>query len=74
MLKEPDVMTLVSTVISLARSLRLSVVAEGVDSEEQAKYLRLARCDGMQGYLISRPVPRDAITEMLRAREASAAG
>jgi len=70
MLKEPDVMTLVSTVISLGRSLRLSVVAEGVDSEEQANYLRLARCDGMQGYLISRPVPRESITEMLRAAEA----
>ena len=70
MLKEPDVMTLVSTVISLARSLRLSVIAEGVDSEEQAKCLCLARCDGMQGYLISRPVPRDAITAMLRAKEA----
>jgi EAL domain-containing protein (putative c-di-GMP-specific phosphodiesterase class I) len=73
MLKEPDVMTLVSTIISLARSLRLSVVAEGVDSEDQANYLRLARCDGMQGYLISRPVPRDAITAMLRAKDVSAA-
>jgi diguanylate cyclase (GGDEF)-like protein len=67
MLKEPDTMTLVSTIISLARSLRLSAVAEGVDSEEQADYLRLARCDGMQGYLISRPVPLESITEMLRA-------
>jgi EAL domain-containing protein (putative c-di-GMP-specific phosphodiesterase class I) len=73
MLKEPDVMTLVSTVISLGHSLRLSIIAEGVDSEEQANYLRLARCDGMQGYLISRPVPRDAITAMLRTKEASAA-
>jgi len=66
MLAEPDVMTLVSTIISLARSLRLSVVAEGVDSEDQAKYLRLARCDEMQGYLVSRPVPRESITAMLR--------
>ena len=69
MLKEPDTMTLVSTIISLARSLRLAVVAEGVDSEDQANYLRLARCDEMQGYLISRPVPRDAITEMLPSKE-----
>ena len=68
MLKEPDVMTLVSTVISLARSLRLSVCAEGVDSEEQAETLRRAQCDQMQGYLISRPVPREAITDMLRKR------
>jgi diguanylate cyclase (GGDEF)-like protein len=69
MLKEPDTMTLVSTIISLARSLRLSVVAEGVDSEDQANYLRLARCDEMQGFLISRPVPRESITTMLRAKE-----
>ena len=65
-------MTLVSTIISLARSLRLSVVAEGVDQEEQANYLRLARCDEMQGYLVSRPVPRESITVMLRANEALA--
>jgi EAL domain-containing protein (putative c-di-GMP-specific phosphodiesterase class I) len=73
MLKEPDVMTLVSTIISLARSLRLLVVAEGVDQEDQANYLRLARCEEMQGYLISRPVPRDAVTAMLRAKDASPA-
>jgi diguanylate cyclase (GGDEF)-like protein len=57
MLDDPDTMTLVSTIISLARSLRLSVVAEGVDSEEQAKMLRLLRCDQMQGFLVSRAVP-----------------
>ncbi len=72
MLKEPDVTALVSTVISLGRSLRLTVVAEGVDSEEQANYLRLARCDEMQGYLISRPVPRDAVAEMLRPKISAA--
>jgi diguanylate cyclase (GGDEF)-like protein len=66
MLKEPDTMTLVSTMISLARALRLKVVAEGVDSEEQANFLRRARCDEMQGYLISKPVPRDSITALLR--------
>jgi diguanylate cyclase (GGDEF)-like protein len=73
MLKEPDTMTLVSTVISLARSLRLAVVAEGVDSEEQANYLRLARCDEMQGFLISRPVPRDSMTAMLQAKDTAPA-
>jgi len=66
MLKEPDTMTLVSTMISMARALRLRVVAEGVDSEEQAEFLKAARCDEMQGYLISKPVPRDSITALLR--------
>jgi PAS domain S-box-containing protein/diguanylate cyclase (GGDEF)-like protein len=67
MMKNPDTMTLVSTIISLAHSLRLHVVAEGVEQEDQAKMLRLLRCDQMQGYLISKPVPLDAIAAMLRA-------
>jgi diguanylate cyclase (GGDEF)-like protein len=65
MLDHPDSMTLVQTIISLAHSLRLKVVAEGVDSEEQAKILRLLRCDEMQGFLFSKPVPFDAITALL---------
>ncbi|MBI3376323.1 MAG: EAL domain-containing protein [Betaproteobacteria bacterium] len=65
MVDDPDTMTLVSTIISLAHSLRLKVVAEGVDAEEQAKFLRLLRCDEMQGYLFSRPVPFEQMTAML---------
>jgi diguanylate cyclase (GGDEF)-like protein len=66
MLDDPDTATLVQTMISLAHSLRLTVVAEGVDSEEQAKVLRLLRCDEMQGYLFSRPVPFDQLTALLK--------
>jgi diguanylate cyclase (GGDEF)-like protein len=65
MLDDPDTMTMVQTIISLAHSLRLKVVAEGVDSEDQAKYLRLLRCDEMQGYLFSRPVPFDQMSALL---------
>ena len=65
MLEDPSAMTLVSTIISLAHALRLDVVAEGVESEEQAKILRLLRCDQMQGYLISRPVPFNEMTAFL---------
>jgi diguanylate cyclase (GGDEF)-like protein len=65
MLSDPDTMTLVSTIISLAHSLRLKVVAEGVDREEQAKILKLLRCDEMQGYLFSRPIPFDQMTALL---------
>jgi EAL domain-containing protein (putative c-di-GMP-specific phosphodiesterase class I) len=65
MVEDPDTMTLVSTIISLAHSLRLKVVAEGVDSEDQAKHLRLLRCDEMQGYLFSKPLPRDELTSLL---------
>jgi diguanylate cyclase (GGDEF)-like protein len=65
MLNSPDTMTLVSTIIQLAHSLKLKVVAEGVDAEDQAKLLQLLRCDQMQGYLFSRPVPFDQMTALL---------
>jgi diguanylate cyclase (GGDEF)-like protein/PAS domain S-box-containing protein len=66
MLNQPETMTLVSTIISLAHSLKLKVVAEGVDDPEQAKLLRLLRCDEMQGYLFSHPLPFDELTALLR--------
>jgi diguanylate cyclase (GGDEF)-like protein len=65
MLDDPSAMTLVSTIISLAHALRLEVVAEGVESEEQAKILRLVRCDQMQGYLISKPLSFDDMSAYL---------
>jgi diguanylate cyclase len=65
MLDDANAMTLVSTIISLAHSLRLKVIAEGVETEEQAKTLRLLRCDEMQGYLISRPLPADQLVALL---------
>ena len=50
-------LSLVSTMISLAHSFHLEVVAEGVETEEQYNLLKLLRCDEAQGYLYSRPVP-----------------
>ena len=50
-------LALVSTIISLAQSLKLKVVAEGVEIEEQSRLLRLLKCDEMQGFLFSKPVP-----------------
>jgi EAL domain-containing protein (putative c-di-GMP-specific phosphodiesterase class I) len=66
MSKDPNAMTLVSTIISLAHSLRLKVIAEGVETEEQANFLRLLRCDEMQGYLFSKPLPVDGLVGLLR--------
>ena len=65
MLKDSNTMTLVSTVISLAHSLGLKVVAEGVDAEEQAEVLLRLGCDEMQGYLFSKPLPADLLLPML---------
>ena len=53
----PQGLALVSTIITLAHSLKLNVVAEGVETEEQSRMLRLLKCDEMQGYLFSKPVP-----------------
>ena len=66
MLKDPNVTTLVQTMISLAHSLRLKVVAEGVEEEAQANMLRLLRCEQMQGYLFSKPLPVAELTKLLR--------
>jgi diguanylate cyclase (GGDEF)-like protein/PAS domain S-box-containing protein len=48
---------LVSTIISLAHGLKLKVVAEGVEAEEQSRLLGLLGCDEMQGFFFSRPIP-----------------
>src|SRR5258708_6127086 len=53
----PNVATLVSTVVALARAFNMKTVAEGVETAEQLQKLRQMRCDQAQGYLFSRPVP-----------------
>lgn len=52
-----DDMALVMAIITLAHNLRLKVVAEGVETKEQLRFLHLLRCDEWQGYLYSKPVP-----------------
>jgi diguanylate cyclase (GGDEF)-like protein/PAS domain S-box-containing protein len=59
MMGEPQSMTIVSTIISLAHTLRMCVVAEGVETSEQANLLRDLRCDQAQGYFFSRPEEAD---------------
>jgi diguanylate cyclase (GGDEF)-like protein/PAS domain S-box-containing protein len=59
MAARPEGLALVSTIINLAHSMKLNVIAEGVETEEQARLLRLLDCDEMQGYHFGRPVPRD---------------
>jgi diguanylate cyclase len=68
MLDDPSTMTLVSTIISLARALKLEIVAEGVESDEQAKILRLLQCSQMQGYLVCKPLAFDEMTAYLSRR------
>ena len=56
---------IVSYVITLAHTLRLSVVAEGVETEEQYSFLRHYACDRMQGYLFSKPVAAAGVQELI---------
>jgi EAL domain-containing protein (putative c-di-GMP-specific phosphodiesterase class I) len=56
----------VMAIINLARSLKLRVIAEGVETPDQLLFLRGLRCDEVQGYHIARPMPVEAITRLLR--------
>ena len=66
MTENPHDTSIVGTIISLAQALRLKVVAEGVETEQQAQLLRLLRCDQAQGFLFSRPVPAEDIEALLK--------
>jgi diguanylate cyclase (GGDEF)-like protein len=69
----PASTSLVSTIISLGRALGLKLVAEGVETEEQARLLWLLKCDQAQGYLFSRPLPFEAMGALLDAESGVAA-
>jgi diguanylate cyclase (GGDEF)-like protein len=58
---------IVRAIITLAGSLGLTVVAEGVETEAQLAYLRANHCDQVQGYLFSRPLPPDECVSLMRA-------
>ncbi|MFA7381975.1 MAG: EAL domain-containing protein [Desulfurivibrionaceae bacterium] len=63
---DPGAATIATSVIALAHRMRLSVVAEGVETEAQLGYLRQHNCDEMQGYLFSKPLPDGEFAGLLR--------
>lgn len=73
MTNNADDMAIVASIISLAHGLDLNVVAEGVETQDQYKLLQLLRCDQMQGYLFSRPIPKDTLEEILRQEQVETA-
>jgi EAL domain-containing protein (putative c-di-GMP-specific phosphodiesterase class I) len=61
----PDETTIVAAVISMGRSLKLRVVAEGVETQAQMQFLRAHECDEAQGYYFSPPVPPQQFAKLL---------
>jgi len=61
-----DDMVIAKTIIAMGHSLGLVVVAEGVETEEQKQFLQSEKCDLLQGYYFSRPMPADELEKMLR--------
>jgi EAL domain-containing protein (putative c-di-GMP-specific phosphodiesterase class I) len=59
--------SIVRAVVAMGHSLGLEVVAEGVETQEQAVYLRQLHCNAIQGYLVSRPLPAEQMTAFLQA-------
>ena len=63
---DPNGAAIARSIIVMAHNLKLRVIAEGVETEEQLEFLKKRRCDEMQGYLFSKPAPAEAFDEMLR--------
>ncbi len=63
----PDDTTIVTAVISMGRSLKLRVVAEGVETQEELTFLRARLCDEAQGYYFSRPVRPEQFAKLLKS-------
>lgn len=62
---DPNSAAITDAIISLAHGLKLKVIAEGVETQEQLDYLKAQGCDEVQGYYLSRPLPPEVVTKML---------
>ena len=64
---DPDDAAITGTIISMAKSLNLKVIAEGVENAEQMLFLQEHDCDEVQGYYFSRPLAVDDFSEKVRS-------
>jgi len=65
---DPGDAAIVTSMITLAHNLDLTVIAEGVENAEQVGFLRAEKCDEIQGYLISKPMPADDFSNWMQTR------
>lgn len=70
---DPDDAALVVAIISMAHALRIQTLAEGVETKEQLEFLRKHRCDAMQGYYFSKPLPAEDVAVLLKENRGLAA-
>lgn len=63
--KDPDSASIVVAIINMAHALSLKTTAEGIETEEQWKFLRLLRCDMGQGFYFSKPLPAEEVKKLL---------
>jgi EAL domain-containing protein (putative c-di-GMP-specific phosphodiesterase class I) len=72
--ESPNGGVIIQAIVALGRALGLSVLVEGVETEQQRVLLRLAGCDEMQGFLFAKPAPPQAIDRLLAQGKSSAGG
>ncbi len=66
---DSDDAAIATAIIAMAHSLKLGVIAEGVESEDQQSFLRERACDAVQGYLFSRPIPPEEFIKLIREKK-----
>lgn len=67
--KNPNVEEIIKAIIGMAQNLKMQVVSEGVETEEQLEFLRGLGCEKVQGYFFSHPVPADEFVKLLKKNE-----
>jgi diguanylate cyclase (GGDEF)-like protein/PAS domain S-box-containing protein len=63
---DPDSASIIMAIINMAHALQLKTIAEGIETEEQWKVLRLLRCDMGQGFFFSRPLPAEEVEKLIK--------